>query len=151
MDGKSQSPDGIFAFISTLPYLNANELLVRTRALLIGFRMFPWLPVRLQPDFDASVHLRSKVEKFLGMRENENSFTYCSLSGPCKSNEPVWRKNSPKSSAVNVGRRFKFPSSTNELLLLLLYHWNSHSYITTKNSFTTSLELLSHIPGRRSD
>jgi hypothetical protein len=40
MDGKSQSPDGIFALISTFPYRNEKEFKVLIRALLIGFKMF---------------------------------------------------------------------------------------------------------------
>jgi len=39
MEETIQSPVAVFALISTLPYLNANELNVLIRALLIGFKM----------------------------------------------------------------------------------------------------------------
>lgn len=73
------------------------------------------------------------------------------MSDPCRSSVPVCRNSSPKSSDVNVGLMFKFPSSTNELLRLLAYHWNSPSYSTHNTFFsnirqTDSTEL---IPGRR--
>lgn len=76
---------------------------------------------------------------------------YCSLSDPCRSSVPVCRNSSPKSSDVNVGLMFKFPSSTNELLRLLAYHWNSPSY-STHNTFFSIIrqtDLTELIPGRR--
>lgn len=60
--------------------------------------------------------------------------SYCSLIVP-SSNVPECRNNSPKSSAVRVGRRFKCPSSTKELLRLFVYHWNSQSCENTTRKF----------------
>lgn len=47
--GNSQSPAGILALISTLPYLNENESCVRILALRIGFIINGMEPVRSQP------------------------------------------------------------------------------------------------------
>lgn len=47
--GSSQSPAGIFALISTLPYLNENESNVRIFALFIGFIINGIEPVRSHP------------------------------------------------------------------------------------------------------
>lgn len=55
--GRSQSPAGIFALISTLPYLKANESIVRNFALLTGFIISGMEPVRSQPKNAGFVHL----------------------------------------------------------------------------------------------
>lgn len=55
--GINQSPVGIFALISTFPYLNENESNVRTLALRIGLIIIGIDPVRSQPKNDGFEHL----------------------------------------------------------------------------------------------
>jgi hypothetical protein len=55
--GQSQSPAGIFARISTVPYMKVNALTVLRRADLSGLRMLVGLPERSHPKNDGLVHL----------------------------------------------------------------------------------------------
>lgn len=128
MAGHSQSPAGSLALTSTLPYLKANESKVRRRALRMGLMGCVGVPTRSQPHCAAFVQLQQllEIQYTRNMWYEYIEFTYASTGEPpCSSRRPDVRKASPTTSAVNVGRTCKKPSSQNEFDRLLVYHWNS--------------------------
>lgn len=62
--GRSQSPAGSFALISTFPYLKANEPVVRMRALRIGLTTRGGEPLRSQPWYDGFVQLLNAFNNY---------------------------------------------------------------------------------------
>lgn len=63
LPGHSQSPLGIFARNSILPYAKLKDSTLVNLALLIGLRRFVVVPVRLHPKKPACVHLQWKKQE----------------------------------------------------------------------------------------
>lgn len=104
LPGQSQSPVGVLAMTSTCPYLKENELIVLSRALLIGFTMLFGVASCRQWFGSTSVHSSNWIIPF-------SSFSW------------------PISLIVRFGLMCNLPLLTKLLSSLVTYHWNSPFYV----------------------
>lgn len=110
--GQIQSPAGILARISTIPYLKWNLSQVSTRADLIGFRMLSGVPVRSHPFQSGWVHSPGGITI-----------------------RPLDKKSSPKIAEVKDGLMCRFPPVVYELKRSLTYP--KVRFLVIKNQFET--------------